>query len=269
MLINELLVEDLQNEGIKQNIAAMVFGALTALGGSAASAKAPVTDQNPQTATAVSKSAAVAAPAPVSTANSVVMPDTQTAIKIIRDIGRKSKLQGEALDAFTRLLITGLRAKLSGAELVAFISQCAHESAEFTRMHEIGSERYFDKKYGPEHKDLENNKSVILGNTINGDGHKFHGRGFIQITGRENYTKAGKALGLDLVNDPDIAADPRYSARVSLWFWIERVHGRVKDFSDVKDVTRQINPKLHGFEQRKKLYRKYAAIGLPEADAQA
>ena len=256
MLINELLAEDLQNEGIKQNIATAVFGVLTALGsGTAAAAKAPAVDKPPQVTTTVAKSKPAVAQTPAAD-------PAQNPIQTIKEIGRRSKLQGPALEAFTRLLAAGLKAKLTGAELVAFISQCAHESAEFTKMHEDGDRNYFEKKYGPEYESLPTNRSAILGNNIDGDGPKFHGRGYIQLTGRENYTKAGKALGLDLVNNPELAADPKYSASISLWFWNERVHGRIKDYSDVKSVTKNINSKLGGLKQRQKLYTKYAAIGL-------
>src|SRR5262245_26962014 len=46
-----------------------------------------------------------------------------------------------------------------------------------------------------------------LGNTQEGDGWKYHGRGYVQLTGRDNYAAAGKALGLDLINHPELAAD--------------------------------------------------------------
>lgn len=83
-----------------------------------------------------------------------------------------------------------------------FLSQIAHETGGFRWLCELGKDEYF-KKY-------ENRKD--LGNTIVGDGAKFKGRGFIQITGRDNYSKAGIALNLDLVNSPEIAETPTVAA---------------------------------------------------------
>ena len=62
-------------------------------------------------------------------------------------------------------------------------------------------------------------KGKELGNTEPGDGARYKGRGFIQITGRSNYEKAGKALGIDLVNHPEKAEDPEVAAKVAAWYW--------------------------------------------------
>src|SRR5215213_473437 len=53
-----------------------------------------------------------------------------------------------------------------------------------------------------------------LGNTQPGDGWKFRGRGYVQITGRNNYTKFGRLLGVDLASDPDLALQPGVAWRV-------------------------------------------------------
>ena len=90
-----------------------------------------------------------------------------------------------------------------------------------------------------------------LGNTEPGDGWKFRGRGFIQITGRESYERAGKALGLDLVNNPDLAAQPENAAKIAVWYWDTRVHGAAKE--DVTLATRAINGGLNGINDRKQL----------------
>lgn len=53
-----------------------------------------------------------------------------------------------------------------------------------------------------------------LGNVIAGDGRRYKGRGFIQITGRANYRAYGDALGIDLISNPDLALDPGVAAQV-------------------------------------------------------
>ncbi len=54
-----------------------------------------------------------------------------------------------------------------------------------------------------------------LGNTEPGDGYLFRGRGFVQLTGRANYTKTGELLGIDLVDDPDQALRPDVAYRIA------------------------------------------------------
>lgn len=145
---------------------------------------------------------------------------------------------------------------IQGTELAAFMAQMAHESMDFTRMYEKGIKRYFnryDPRYNP-------GKAKILGNTRAGDGYKYRGRGFIQLTGRDNYTRAGRALGIDLVNKPDLAANPKIAAQIAVWFWKNRVQPRVDDFSDVRDVTRTINPNMRGLKDRAANFKEYIAL---------
>lgn len=75
-------------------------------------------------------------------------------------------------------------------------------------IHELGGRSYFDK-YEP---GTEIGKR--LGNTQPGDGFKYRGRGYVQLTGRANYEKAGRIIGVDLVNNPDLALDPSIAARI-------------------------------------------------------
>ena len=58
-----------------------------------------------------------------------------------------------------------------------------------------------------------------LGNTQPGDGPRYKGRGYIQLTGRANYAYFGKKLGIDLENNPDLALRPDVAARVVVEFW--------------------------------------------------
>lgn len=62
-----------------------------------------------------------------------------------------------------------------------------------------------------------------LGNSEPGDGYRFHGRGYIQLTGRNQYREAGEALGVDLVRHPELAANPENAARIAVWYWQHKV----------------------------------------------
>jgi len=127
---------------------------------------------------------------------------------------------------------------LQGAELAAFMGQTAHESDNFKTTEEYSSGEQYEGR-----KDL--------GNIYRGDGVKYKGRGFIQLTGRYNYTQAGKDLGIDLVNHPELAERPDVAAKVTWWYWKNRVRPNVENFDNVQQVTRQINPAMRGLEKRK------------------
>lgn len=90
-----------------------------------------------------------------------------------------------------------------------------HESARFTTLKEMGGTEYFHRMY-----DMAGNRPKVaatLGNTQRGDGARFYGRGLVQLTGRANYRKAGKHVGVDLEKDPDRAAEPTLAARILIW----------------------------------------------------
>ena len=63
------------------------------------------------------------------------------------------------------------------------------------------------------------NESGLRADAVQDDARRYRGRGFIQLTGVSNYRKAGTDLGLDLVDDPDLAAQPLASALIASWFW--------------------------------------------------
>ncbi|MCY1077373.1 peptidoglycan-binding protein [Archangium lansingense] len=78
-----------------------------------------------------------------------------------------------------------------------------------------------------------------LGNVQPGDGSRYKGRGPLLLTGRANYRAAGKALGLDLENNPDLAANPEVGFRVAGWYWTSRDLNTVADNGDFEEVTRR------------------------------
>lgn len=149
---------------------------------------------------------------------------------------------------------TAIRSGIKGQELAQFMAQVRHESADFTRMKEIGGAKYFAKRYDPK---VAPTTAKILGNTHAGDGIRYHGRGFIQITGRDNYRMAGQALGLPLEQQPDLAARPDIAAKIAVWYWNTRVKPNVRDFSDTAAVTKYINPAMRGLKDRLHNFKEY------------
>jgi predicted chitinase len=150
-----------------------------------------------------------------------------------------------------------IKAGIRGRELAQFMAQIKHESADFSRMKEIGGTQYFANRYDPR---LAPNTARILGNTKPGDGVKYHGRGYIQITGRDNYRKAGQALNLPLEQKPEMAATPEVAARIAVWYWKTRVKPNVANFNDTELVTKYINPALRGIKDRLDNYNQYKLV---------
>lgn len=165
-----------------------------------------------------------------------------------------NKIASTIVKPAAKILIQSARAAgLRGAELAQFIAQCAHETSDFSTLKEKGGSldfRKYDPKYNPR-------KAKILGNKVAGDGARYHGRGFIQLTGRDNYKRAGAALGLPLEKHPELVERPDVAAKVAVWFWQQRVQPKVNNFSDTATVTKPINSGLKGLDDR---HNKFAAI---------
>ena len=145
---------------------------------------------------------------------------------------------------------TAKAAGLKGSELAQFLAQVKHESWNFSRLQEKPQpnvKNYFAKKYDPK---LAPKTAKILGNKHAGDGERYHGRGFIQLTGRDNYRMAGDALNIDLLNHPELAGKPEVAAKVALWYWNTRVKPSINNFDDTAAVTKKINPASRGLEDR-------------------
>lgn len=87
-----------------------------------------------------------------------------------------------------------------------------HESDQFRSYREYGDAAYFKKMY-----DIEGKRPQLarqLGNLNAGDGAKYAGRGPVQITGRNNYQQQSQKLGLDLLNNPELAERDDIAARI-------------------------------------------------------
>ena len=127
----------------------------------------------------------------------------------------------------------------------AFIAQVLHESGMLKWTSEIWGPTLAQRNY--ENRD-------DLGNTVPGDGLRFRGRGLLQTTGRANYLATGKALGADLIANPERLAEPELASRSAGWFW--KTHG-CNAFADKEQfvlLTRRINGGVNGLEDRQRLY---------------
>jgi putative chitinase len=89
------------------------------------------------------------------------------------------------------------------------------------------------------------------GDFQSGDGWRFRGRGYIQLTGRGAYSDVGAIAGLDLVGAPDLACDPRHALMVAASFWKWKALNQLCDAGDFQAVTRRINGGLNGFDDRR------------------
>jgi predicted chitinase len=155
--------------------------------------------------------------------------------------------------------LTPLNAAMAGAEITtplrqaAFIAQVAHESNQFRELVE---------HWGPTADQLAYEGSIRLGNSQPGDGRRFLGRGAIQLTGRANYVRASVALGIDLVNHPERAADLDVAYRTAAWYWTDRHLNRLADDGDMEAITRAIQGGKGRLQQRLDFYgRALPALG--------
>ena len=89
-----------------------------------------------------------------------------------------------------------------------------------------------------------------LGNTHAGDGPRYKGRGLIQLTGRANYAAYGPSVGLDLVANPDLAADPVVSLKIACEYWHRKELNFFADHDDAISITKRINGGFNGLTDR-------------------
>jgi len=182
----------------------------------------------------------------------------------------RSKAMRQALQAeMTSSGITDPR------EQAMFMAQMDHESGGFRNTQENlnysaeGLMKTFPKYYkniADAQKDARNPEAIAnkvyggrMGNTQAGDGFKFRGRGAIQLTGKDNYAAASKDLGIDLLGNPDLAADPAVAAKVATWYWKKNKLGDAARQGDVTAVTKKINGGTNGLADRQKKYQAYLA----------
>lgn len=127
------------------------------------------------------------------------------------------------------------------ARQAAFLAQIAVESGELRYVLEIASGAAYEGRLG-------------LGNTQPGDGMRYKGRGLIQITGRSNYEQCGKALGVDLITNPEQLETKDLACRSAAWFWLSHGLNELADAGDFERITRRINGGTNGAQQRREYH---------------
>ena len=127
------------------------------------------------------------------------------------------------------------------ARQAAFLAQIAHESGSLRYVKEIASGAAYEGR-----KDL--------GNTQEGDGMRFKGRGLIQITGRANYAQCGAALDLPLLEQPELLEETENACRSAAWFWQTRGLNELADDGEFKLITKRINGGYNGLADRQAYY---------------
>lgn len=165
----------------------------------------------------------------------------------------------------------------SPLRLAHFISQCAHESANFSVAEE--NLNYSAKalvkvfnKYFPDEglAKFYERKPIAIASRVYGnrmgngsesslDGWVYRGRGYIQLTGLDNYKSFNKILNDDIVKDPSLVSS-KYPLLSAAWFWNERKLNEIADRGDtvevIKAVTKKINGGYNGLDDRIKLFNK-------------
>jgi putative chitinase len=147
-----------------------------------------------------------------------------------------------------------------------FIGQCMHESGGFKFLKEnlnysakalmnTWPSRFPDmdtaEKFERQPEKIANKVySGRMGNTEDGDGAKYIGRGLIQLTGKDNYRAFGEAIGEDLIANPQLVEEPRYAALSAGWFFNKRNLNALADVMDVETMSKRINGGTIGMADR-------------------
>lgn len=136
------------------------------------------------------------------------------------------------------------------ARVAAFLATIAHESQELLHMKEV---------WGPTAAQLRYEGRKDLGNTEPGDGKRFAGRGAIQVTGRDNYTRLSKATGTDYVQFPVLLERDRDAVIGSCWWWQAHGCNELADTGSIEAVTRKVNGAQNGIEDRRRYFKRAVA----------
>jgi putative chitinase len=128
-----------------------------------------------------------------------------------------------------------------------FLAQCAHESGNFKYKKEI---------WGPSGAQQRYEGRRDLGNVVDGDGKRFMGRGYIQVTGRANYTQFNKGVSENVISNPTLV-ESKYVAETAAWFWKTRKLNNLAiddTTASVRRITKVINGGYNGLDDRIKKF---------------
>jgi len=122
-----------------------------------------------------------------------------------------------------------------------FLGQGATETDGFHTFVEYGNKEYFSK--------YDNRED--LGNNGPPDGFNYRGRGVFQLTGRSNYEEYGNLMGIDLINNPDLASEPKYAVEIACLYWSKHNLSIYAEKRDIISLTRKINGGLNSLDTRR------------------
>ncbi|MFP4008241.1 MAG: DUF4231 domain-containing protein [Spirulinaceae cyanobacterium] len=193
-------------------------------------------DEEEETAPAKAATAtATASPEPaaalVSSASQLITPE-KTAEILECPLGDCQKYLPGILEAMQKYEI------LDKQVLIGLLATVRVETSGMKPINEWGGEKYWRRYEG--RRDL--------GNVNPGDGVKYHGRGYIQLTGRANYRSYGQKLGVDLENNPELALDPTVSALVLACYFKDRGVHQAAKAGDWRRVRKLVNGGYHGWD---------------------
>jgi putative chitinase len=156
--------------------------------------------------------------------------------------------------------------------VAAFIAQCAHESGGFRRLKENlnykweSLRRVFPKyfptddvaqEYAHKPEQIANRiygSRMGNGDESSGDGFRYCGRGLIQLTGKNNYTKFAESIGMAVEEVPTLLETYDGAVKSACWFWSSNNLNQWADAGDILTMTKRINGGTIGLEDRIKHY---------------
>lgn len=177
-----------------------------------------------------------------------------------------------------RQLLRGWFGLTTPRQMSLFLANAAHESASFTRTSEnlwYTTEAALLRAFGQRLKgrtDLLKNPEGLAnvayasrlgnGDEASGDGWKYRGRGYFQLTGRSNYTQAARALSNRFDAHPELVSDPEGAVLTAAWFWSSRGIAPLAEAWNTDAVRERINgpAKLGADEVAKKAARALRAL---------